>query len=116
MAAHKTLGGLTELCGSWNPERKNGGQACRTIMNYYRQQFKRLLGTHGLDHILVYANAYDGRFMKAIAGTYPILQNYIVISKSADYLTETRYFLLDLKRRTDMKLLATEGEGYGFIE
>lgn len=113
---------MTQPRASWNPETPSGGKACGPIlqsegtMNYYRQQFKKLLTAHDLDHVLVYANTYNGRFMKAIAGTCPLQQNYIIISKHADYLTETRYFLLDIKRRTAMKLLATEGEDYGFIE
>jgi Xaa-Pro aminopeptidase len=56
-------------------------------MNHYRHQFKQILAAHRLDHVLVYGNNYDDRFLTAISGT-PSLQ----------------------------PILPTEGEHFGLVE
>ncbi|MBI4136893.1 M24 family metallopeptidase [Candidatus Roizmanbacteria bacterium] len=85
-------------------------------MNYYTRQFQNLLKKYELDVIIVYANTYNGRYMKATAGTYPVLQNYIVILPASAYITETRYLKLDMQGRTKLKIVSTDGEDFGFDE
>lgn len=85
-------------------------------MNHYRQQFRRFLAAHGLDCVLVYANNYDDRFLKAIAGTPSLQQHYVILAKDAEWLTVSRYFALEMARRTDLPLLLAEGEHFAFAE
>jgi Xaa-Pro aminopeptidase len=85
-------------------------------MNQYRQQVRRLLETFGLDYLLVYGNTYDDRFIKAIAGTPALQQNYIILSPNAEFFTASRYYLLEITRRTDIPILPTDGENFGLIE
>lgn len=85
-------------------------------MNYYIGKYRELLKKHSLDAILIYANTYSDRHLKAATGTYSVLQNYVLITKNSAHVTETRYLQLDIQRRTSLPILPTEGEHYGIEE
>lgn len=71
---------------------------------------KSLLKEYKLDCVLIYANAFDDRYMRAITGTYSVLQNYIMITKKKVYLSEARYLIEDIGRRTNVDILSAECE------
>lgn len=78
---------------------------------YYVKALRDYLTCNALDAIVIYANAYDDRFMKALVGTYSILQNYILVSRSHIYISEARYLVHDLKKRAvSHAILPAEGE------
>ncbi len=79
-------------------------------MNYYIQKFQRLLKKYTLDAIVVYANAYDDRYMKALSGTYSVLQNYLVVTANSISISEASYLVADLKKRTTLNIVSVEGE------
>jgi Xaa-Pro aminopeptidase len=85
-------------------------------LNHYRERFRQLLARHELDYVLVYGNSYDDRFLKAIAGTQALQQNYIILSRDAALFTASRYYLLEMSRRTDMTILPADGESFAFAE
>lgn len=79
-------------------------------MNYYIKGFRKLLRKKKLDAILIYANAYNDRYMKAVCGTYSVLQNYILVTQSSVYISEARYLVEDLRKRTTLRILPSKGE------
>jgi Xaa-Pro aminopeptidase len=85
-------------------------------MDHYRKQFRRLLAAYDLDFVLVYGNNYDDRFLKAISGTPSLQQHYVILSAKSEWLTASRYYLLEITRRTDLPILPTDGEHFGLIE
>lgn len=78
--------------------------------DYYVRTFRGLLKQKHLDAIIIYANAYDDRYMKALSGTYSVLQNHFLITASSLYISEARYLVNHLKLRTSVPLLAANGE------
>lgn len=79
-------------------------------MDYYLKQFRNLLTKNQLDAIIIHASAFDDRYMKVLTGTYSILQNYLLLTKQNLYISEARYLIADLRKRTKVKLLSAEGE------
>lgn len=77
---------------------------------HYLLQFRKLLKERKLDALVVYANGYDDRFMKAITGTFATLQNFLLITRKKLYLAVPKYLIADTKRRTKIELLSSEGE------
>ena len=78
--------------------------------NYYLSALRRIIKTKKLDAIVVYVNSYDDRYMKALADTYCVLQNYLLITSKSVYISEARYLVPHLKSRTRTAILGAEGE------
>ena len=81
-----------------------------TDTNLYQRAFKTLLERKRLDALIIYANAYDDRYMKVLSGTYAVLQNYLMITKDSLSISVSRYLLSDLRIRTREELLPAESE------
>lgn len=79
-------------------------------MNYYLDGFRQLLKEFDLDGILIYANAYDDRYLKAVAGTYSVLQTSVLVTQRQLIISEPRYLVADLAKRTKNKIVAAESE------
>lgn len=79
-------------------------------MNYYLRGFRKLLKEFDLDGILIYGNAYDDRYLKAVAGTYSVLQTSVLITPKQLIISEPRYLIADLAKRTKIKIIPAEGE------
>ena len=79
-------------------------------MNHYLEKFRQLLLQNRLDALLIYANGYDDRFMRALAGTYSILQDYLLITKTGFIISEPSYLIPETQRRTNVELIPASGE------
>lgn len=79
-------------------------------MNYYLDGFRQLLNEFDLDGIMIYANAYDDRYLKAVAGTYSVLQTSVLVTRRQFIISEPRYLVADLAKRTKIKIIPAESE------
>lgn len=79
-------------------------------MNYYLDGFRQLLKEFDLDGILIYGNAYDDRYLKAVVGTYSVLQTSVLVTRRQLIISEPRYLVADLAKRTRIKIIPAEGE------
>lgn len=79
-------------------------------MNYYLDGFRQLLKEFDLDGILIYANDYDDRYLKAVAGTYSVLQTSVLVTRKLLIISEPRYLVANLAKRTKIKIIPAEGE------
>lgn len=78
--------------------------------NIYLEKFRQLLTQNKLDALLIYANGYDDRFMRALTGTYSILQDYLFITRTDFVISEPGYLIPETKRRTNIELIPADGE------
>lgn len=78
--------------------------------NIYLEKFRRLLTQNKVDALLIYANGYDDRFMRALTGTYSILQDYLFITWTDFVISEPGYLIPETKRRTNIELIPADGE------
>lgn len=79
-------------------------------INIYLEKFRQLLTQNKLDALLIYANGYDDRFMRALTGTYSILQDYLFITRTDFVISEPGYLIPETKRRTNIELIPADGE------
>lgn len=80
------------------------------MRNIYLEKFQILLRRFRLDAILIYANEFDDRFMKALVGLPAILQSYLLINRSGAIISVSHYLVDEFKRRTQLTLLPAPGE------
>lgn len=78
--------------------------------NIYLEKFRRLLTQNEVDALLIYADGYDDRFMRALTGTYSILQDYLFITRTDLIISEPGYLIPETKRRTNVELIPADGE------
>lgn len=79
-------------------------------MNLYIIKLRQLLEKFKLDAIIIYANSHEDSAMKAIAGTFSILQDHILITKNEVFISTPSYLVADLKQRTNLSILSAPGE------
>lgn len=78
--------------------------------NIYLEKFHQLLTQNKVDALLIYANGYDDRFMRALTGTYSILQDYLFITRTDFIISEPAYLIPETKRRTNIEFIPADGE------
>jgi len=84
------------------------------MRNQYLEKFQKLIKDFNLDAIVIYANGYDDRFMKALSGTYSILQNHILITKKECFITSAHYLSEELKKKSRLPIVSAPGEDKTF--
>lgn len=85
-------------------------------MKWHKQQFQKLLATEKLDAIIVFANNFDDRFLKAVTGFSSILQSYLVIKPHQTILVEPKYLLAERKLRLKTnQIIFHPAQGENFI-
>ena len=78
--------------------------------NIYLEKCRRLLTRNKLDALLIYANGYDDRFMRALSGTYSILQDYMFVTLTECIISEPGYLVAETQRRTNIEIISASGE------
>lgn len=78
--------------------------------NIYLQKFRQLLTQNKIGALLIYANGYDDRFMRALTGTFSILQDYLLINSTELIISEPVYLISETRSRTDVEIIPAEGE------
>jgi Xaa-Pro aminopeptidase len=80
------------------------------MKNIYLKKFRHLLTQNKVDALLIYANGYDDRFMRALSGTYSILQDYVFLTPTECIISEPEYLIPETQRRTNVEMVSAGGE------
>ncbi len=84
-------------------------------MNLNILKIRELIKKFNLDAVIIYANGYEDSLMKAISETYSVLQDHILVTKNAAFISTPSYLVSDLGKRTVIPILPAPGENLTII-